>query len=523
MLIQAKYIVKSGEIMKDLVLAVDCGTQSIRGIVFDHQGHMLVKEQVYFEPYFSKEPGYAEQNPEVFWEALCEVTQKLILEAPEVMAAVTALTVTTQRDTCVLIDKTGQVLRPAISWADQRKISKAKPFSTMHRIVFRIIGMTKTVTLLSRNFKGHWILEHEPEIWRKTYKYLQLSTFFNYRLTGEIKDSMASQIGHIPFSYKNFRWEKKGSLKHDVFQIEDDKLYDLVPPTQLLGQLSQEASLATGLKKGLRVIASGSDKGCETLGVGCIDDSCGAISLGSQASIQTTSKRYYETLAFIPPFPAVIPKHYNPEIQIYRGYWMISWFKKEFAQKEVRMAHEMGITPEELLNQELANVPPGAEGLVLQPYWGAGLKMPEARGAIVGFSDAHTRVHIYRAIIEGIAFALYEGLQKIEKKSKVPIQRLMLSGGGSQSDVICQITADIFKRPVYRVQTSETSALGASIAAYVGIGVFKSFEEGIKAMVHDSEAFTPQVEAVKVYDRLYEKVYKRLYKRIKPLYKHLNA
>jgi sugar (pentulose or hexulose) kinase len=501
------------------VLAIDCGTQSLRAMIIDQHGKTLASEKVIFEPYIASEPGYAEQNVLVYYESLCLATQALKKDQLKLMKDVEAIVLTTQRDMAICVDKKGLPLRPAILWADQRMIDEPRPMSLLHDGIFRVIGMKKTTEIISRNCKAHWIQDNEPEVWSKTYKYLQLSAYLNYRLTGKFIDGIASQVGHVPFSYKHFRWEHKHSLKHDIFHIENDKLVDLVPTGEVIGFITKEASGDTGLPTTLKVIAGGSDKGCETLGVGCMSNETIAISLGSQASIQTTTPKYYEALTFIPPFQSVIPGFYNPEIQIYRGYWMVSWFKKEFAAKEVILAKSLDILPEKLLDQELEKIPPGSDGLILQPYWGAGVKLHEAKGAIIGFSDIHTRLHIYRAIIEGIGFALYEGMLRIEKKSNQSIKKIMISGGGSQSDAICQITANIFKLPVHRVQTYETSALGAAIIGYIGLNTYATFEEAIKNMVHDKDVFEPQESQSQLYESIYHKVYKKVYKRLRPIYK----
>ncbi|PKM67256.1 MAG: carbohydrate kinase [Firmicutes bacterium HGW-Firmicutes-2] len=501
------------------VLAIDCGTQSLKAVVFDQTGKTIASKQVEFEPYYAHKPGYAEQNPQIYYDSLCIATQELIKVHPIFLNTVKAITITTQRDMAICVDDQGVALRPAIIWADQRMIDEPRKMAIHHRLLFSAIGMKPTVDILSRSCKAHWIQDHEPLIWKKTYKYLQLSAYLNHKLTGLFLDSVASQIGHIPFSYKHFRWEKKNSLKHDIFHIEDDKLCDLVQSSEIIGRLTNKAAKETGLPPKLRVIAAGSDKGCETLGVGCIDNECISISLGSQASVQTTTRKYYEALNFIPPFQAIIPGYYNPEIQIYRGYWMISWFKKEFAAKEVKLAKVLGVSPESLLEKALLTIPPGSDGLILQPYWGAGVKMHDAKGAILGFADGHTRLHIYRAIIEGIGFALYEGMQRIEKKSKIKVRKIMISGGGSQSDVICQITANIFNLPVNRVQTFETSALGAAIAGFVGLDIYADYEEAILHMVHNKDEFLPQKDQVDLYEKIYHRIYKKIYKRLKPIYK----
>jgi sugar (pentulose or hexulose) kinase len=149
-----------------------------------------------------------------------------------------------------------------------------------------------------------------------------------------------------------------------------------------------------------------------------------------------------------------VPGAYSLEIQIYRGYWMVSWFKNEFGHHEQRLADERNIAPEELFDELLRVVPPGSDGLVLQPFWSPGLKLPgpEARGAIIGFGGVHTRAHLYRAILEGLAYALRDGAERTSRRSGTPITELRVAGGGSQSDQAMQITADVFGLPA-RVRT----------------------------------------------------------------------
>jgi len=508
--------------MNGYVLSIDCGTQSVRALVFDTRGQLLAKEKKPIAPYQPSRPGWAEQDPGVYWDALCETVRSLGAGSPDIFSQIQAVAVTTQRDTCVLVDEDGQPLRKAIVWMDQRLLDTHLPMSWPYNIATKLVGMYRTAVMVNRACKAHWLKVNEPETWQKAHRFLLLSGYLNYRLTGQFVDSVGSQIGHIPFNYKKGEWEGPYGLKRQFFQIEREKLSDLAKVGDTLGALTAEASRETGLPPGLPVIAAASDKGCETLGVGCLTENTASISFGSQASVQTTARRYYEAEQFVPPFPAAIPGWYNPEIQIYRGFWMISWFKEQFAQMESEEAAARGIPPEDLLNQRLREIPPGCDGLVLQPYWGAGIKTPEARGAIIGFSDVHTRIHLYRAIIEGIGFALRGGLAQIEKKSHTPVEKIMISGGGSQSDEILQIAADIFDRPVHRVQTYETSGLGAAIIGYVALGAFSGYGEAVEAMVHPADHFTPRPENARIYDRLYEHVYRKLYKKMRPLYMRIN-
>jgi sugar (pentulose or hexulose) kinase len=243
-----------------------------------------------------------------------------------------------------------------------------------------------------------------------------------------------------------------------------------------------------------------------------------SLSFGTTATVQTTTDQYYEPIRFMPPYPVPIPSRYNPEVEIFRGFWMITWFKNEFAHQEVAEAKKLGIAAEEVLDRHLATTDPGAMGLVVQPYWGPGLEHPCAKGAMIGFGDIHTKAHIYRAVIEGLGFALKDGLETMEKRGKFSAQRAAVSGGASQSDEICKITADIFNLPMVKGRTHETSGLGAAIITATGLGIFPSIPKAIDAMVHEETVFTPNPANVEIYNNLYSRVYQRIFKALEPLY-----
>ncbi len=204
---------------------------------------------------------------------------------------------------------------------------------------------------------------------------------------------------------------------------------------------------------------------------------------------------------------------------------MVSWFKREFGHNEQRLALEKGVETEELFDALVNSVPPGSMGLTLQPYWSPGLKIPgpEAKGAIIGFGDVHTRAHLYRSILEGLAYSLREGADRTSKRSKVEITDVRVAGGGSQSDAAMQITADIFGLPVSRPHVHEASGLGAAIDAAVGIGLHADFSTAIQEMTRTSTPFEPNPEDQKIYNELFHEVYMPLYGRLKPLYSKIRS
>lgn len=507
--------------MRDVLLSIDCGTQSLRGLLFSSRGVLLAKVQIHYDAYNSPRPGWAEQNPDIFWESLCKACHLLRKESPEYFARIGGVGVTTQRDSMVNVDIDGNALRPVITWLDQRKANPVYSPGPLMGFIFRCVGMDSALKKIQADAKCNWIMQNEPEIWDKTACYMQVSGFLNRRLTGKFRDSTASQIGHIPFNYRNAAWASEKSINQKLFPIERSKLPEVVLPGQPIGEITEEASRLTGIPAGIPVIACGSDKGCETLGVGVLDTSMASLSFGTTATVQTTSDRYFEPIRFMPPYPAPVPGKYNPEVEIFRGYWMITWFKNEFGHREMEKAAEMGVAPEVILNDLLHESPPGAMGLMLQPYWGPGLEHPAAKGSMIGFGDVHRKPHVYRAVIEGLAYGLLDGMHRIEKASGRRIDSLAVSGGASQSDEICQITADIFNLKLSRGKTTEASGLGAAMITAVGLGFYKSFEDAVGAMSSRERAFSPDPVRAETYAKLYSRVYKKMFKALKPLYEEI--
>jgi len=505
------------------ILTIDFGTQSVRCGIFDQEGNLLAMEKEKYEPaYFSTLPNYAEQDPNYYFECLSKCTNRLAQSQAELLKKVAGITLTCFRDSAVLLDKDKKVIRPMILWLDQRTAECKKKLPAYQRAIFRLIGKADAIYFNRKRSVGNWLAENEPENWAKVDKFVNVSTYFTYLLTGELKDSASNQSGHYPINYAKRVWMKdpEKDITGQIFNLKKSMLCTLVPEGQPLGKITKEASAKTGLPEGLVLYACGSDKSCDTLGLGVIDDRTAALSYGTASSIETTRVKYTEPEPFLPGFPSCIPGYYNMDIQIYRGYWMINWFLKEFGGREVNgtMLNE---TTAKDYNDALKLVPPGSDGLVLQPYWGPGLSRPLAKGAIIGFSDAITREHFYRAIIEGIAYALREGLEHFEHKTHHPIPSLRVSGGGSQSDEICQITADVFGREASRVQTFETSSLGAAISGFLAIGTYKSAPEAVEHMVRVKDTFKPNPEVHKKYDYLYKKAYKQMYPSLKGIYENI--
>src|SRR5450631_2731488 len=509
--------------MRDLILAVDQGTQSVRVMIFDLRGHLVAKSQIYIQPYYSRQPGWAEQDCEYFWARLCEACRNLWLERPELKARVAAMSLTAQRSVTVCLDAEHRPLRPAISWLDQRRINGYPPLPFWLEGGFRVIGMNATINLFRSKAACNWLAANEPDLWRQTRHFLFLSGYLAFRLTGRVCDAVAAQVGYVPFDSRRQRWAGASDFRWNLFGVNRELLPDLVPAGRSMGQISVVAAEQTGIPAGLVLYASGADKACELLGSGAWATDIANLSYGTTATINTHNERYVEPIRFVPPFPAAVPNRYTSEIMVQRGYWMVNWFKEQFASVEVLEAQRLGVAPEGIFDRMLQQTPAGNLGLILQPFWNPGVRKPgpEAKGAIIGFGDVHTRMHMYRAIIEGIAYALRDAADQLERRNQVKIRGLKVSGGGSQSDHVMQITADIFGLPAERPHTHETSGLGAAINAAVGAGFYPDHAAAQAQMTHPGRRFEPNPEHGRLYDRLYREVYQKMYGRLAPLYRDI--
>lgn len=490
-------------------------------MIFSLKGELLAMKRETFKPWISDKTGWAEYEASMYWDAITKTCGQLRNEEPELLDSVAGIGVTALRDSIVNVDHEGNPLRKVIIWSDQRKAKTFYKPGILLKIILGFIGMNDTLRKAQKEGKSNWIRQNQPEIWKKTFKLLQVSGYLNFRFTGLFNDSLASQIGHLPFDYKKLKWGNPRELmtfSAKIYPVEKEKLPELVNPGQILGYITEKASSETGLPVGLPVVACGSDKGCETLGNGVVGDEWASLSFGTTATIQTTSNKYLEPIKFMPSYPSVIEGKFNPEVEIFRGFWMITWFKNEFAHNEVEKALKHNIPAEEVMNALLHMAPPGSNGLMVQPFWGPGLSEPAAKGAMIGYGDIHKKPHVYRAVIEGLIYGLREGKDRIEKVSGKKITKLVVSGGGSQSNEICQIAADIFNMPILRGRTSESSGLGAAMITATGLKFYDSIETAVNQMVAYQHEFRPDSKHVEIYDKLYRQIYLKMYKALEPFY-----
>ena len=507
--------------MKNFIV-IDGGTQNIKAFIFDDNGNELHAESSPVNPCFAQQPDFSEQDAGAYLEITQQVTRRLVQNARIPEDTLAAVAITTHRSTVVPVDEYGGSIRPAITWLDERKTEGLRlPGGPVMRLAFKAARMEERLREYQRRSKFNWLQRHEPENYAKTFKFLTISSHIFHSLTGEFKDCSSMIVGLFPIDLKRLQWHS-WKVIYEIFGVERTRLPQLVFPVQIAGYVSEEGARRFGVPPGLPVIIGAGDKQSELLGAGVTTGGIAAVSYGTAAVIELLSSKYvtHPRMDFF-TWGAAIPGHWALEGFVGRGYWMVSWFKREFGKGEEDQALTLGVDPEVVLDRQTIDIPAGSMGLLVHPYWHPRENDPLSKGAMIGFSGEHTKAHIYRAIIEGIAYELRRLGELIAGRSGISITELRVGGGGSRSDEIMQITADIFGLPAVRIHTADLSALGAAIDAAVALGVHKSFPEAVARMVRVKSTFQPVTENARVYDRLFRDVYIKIYPALSPLHRRI--
>jgi sugar (pentulose or hexulose) kinase len=507
----------------EALLAIDCGTQSVRAIVFDAVGEELARSQVVIDAYRTPEPGRHEIDVEALWAALVAACQALWREHPGLKSSLRAMAVTSQRGTMAPLDGSGRALAPAITWMDRRRAVRVPPLPPLWRALFAAVRVADVVEHLQREAEVNWWAENEPAMLAGANKVMLLSGFLNWRLSGHCADATAAQVGYLPFDFRRQAWCRPSDWRWKALALAPRQCPELVPAMQALGAVCADAAQQTGIPQGLRLVAAGADKACEVLAAGALAPGVACVSAGTSVSISTGTHRYVEALPFSPAYPAAAPGMYCSELQTNCGFWMVRWFLDEFGQPEREAAMRQGVAPEAIFDSLAASVPAGASGLMLQPHWSPGVRHPaaDARGSVIGFGPEHGRAHLARAILEGQAHAMREGRDLLERATGRSIERLVVVGAASRSDLVMQIMADVIGLPAVRLHTAEAAALGAAIDAAVGAGLHADAGAATSAMARAGRIFEPKAESSTLYDRLHREVYRPMYGRLAPLYASL--
>ncbi len=497
----------------DLVLGIDCSTTACKAIAWDASGFPAAEGRESLA-LLAPQPGWGEQAAGDWWRA----TQGAVRQVVDVVGAnrIATLCITHQRESFVPVDARGEPLRNAILWLDERsrpqlaELDRRFGHAWIHRLTGRPPSLTQSLPKLL------WVVEHEPEIVAATAKFLDVHAFLVHRLTGKWVTSLASAdpMGIVDMEHGQWAAELIEGIGLRV-----DQFVDIAPQGTVLGLVSDAAAVSTGLLAGTPVVAGAGDGQAACLGAGVVGPGRAYVNLGTAIAGGCLTSRYVTDLAYRTDIGA-IPGTFVLESVLRGGTATVTWFMEHFADPRhgrAAFAYYEG---------EAEKLPPGAGGLTLVPYWNNVMNPywdPAASGIVVGWNTSHRRHHLYRAILEGIAFEHRLAIDGIVASCREPVSEHVILGGGSRSDLWCQIMADVLGAPVLRARSADATNLGAGILAAYAAGWYPSIAEAAQAMTATTRTFVPEDHAQRWYDCLFQEVYRPLFPAIRPFIDRLTA
>jgi sugar (pentulose or hexulose) kinase len=313
-----------------------------------------------------------------------------------------------------------------------------------------------------------------------------------------------------PIDKSTWQWSKDPEILK-TFNIPRKKLFDLVMPGEILGYVTAAAAAQTGIPYGIPVVATANDKAVEALGAGLMPDNTALISLGTyiggmvygQGNV-TDAKAFFLNLSSMPN------QYLYESGGIRQGMWTVSWMRKLFGRDVTDKARARGISAEEVLNREAQKVAAGSEGLMTVPEWLAPPESPHKKGIMIGFHGGHTRAHLYRSMLEAIALTMKNHLDAMCQELDIDLEKIIVSGGGSSSDLFMQIFSDVFDIPADRNEVNGAASMGSAICVAVALGVYDSFAAAIKKMVRIDKTFYPIAAHTSLYKKMNQEVYRHI-------------
>jgi sugar (pentulose or hexulose) kinase len=474
------------------LMGVDVGTQSAKVIISDLDGNIICEGCQALRKMDIPAPQLAEHPDDDLWDALKIAFHRVMTrfndDVERNVHDILSMGICIIRCCRVLLKENGRLAYPVINWMDKRLNT---PYE--HQAAY---GDVRYVTTTSG--------------------------YITHRLTGEFKDTCANYIGWWPMDDDTLNWSGDEELIKQC-KVPLEMLFDVVKPGEILGYVTDEAADLIGVPSGLPVVATAHDKAVEALGAGSLAPGIGLVSLGTYIGALVHGNENCKDAKNFWSFQASVPGRYLYEsMGVRRGMWTISWFCDQFGEGIITDAKNQGITIEELFNREAQKIPAGCEGLVTVHDWAPPVEAVYRKGVMFGFDGRHTRAHIYRSILEGIAFTVKNHMDKMNQELNTPIKHLIISGGGANSNVFMQIFSDIFGVSTSRNKVKGSAAMGCVINAGMAVGAFNSYEEAIEKLVHKDDEFSPNLENTQFYNKLNDKVYKQVNSHFDPILKELS-
>ncbi len=492
-------------------LGIDVGTGGTRALIIDEAGRVLASATEEHRDFASPQIGWAEQDPGDWWRACGVAVHKVLAKAQLRGDQIACVGLSGQMHGAVLLDERSKVVRPALIWCDVRTEKQSRDL-TAKIGASRLIELTSNPALTNFTLtKCLWVRENEPEFWKQVRSVMLPKDYVRLQLTGEKATDMADASGTLMLDVAHRRWSKEIL---QAVKFEESLLPDLYESPEICGRISAAGAAATGLRSGTPVVAGAGDQAAGAIGMGIVSPGKVSATIGTSGVVFAATAR-----------PALDPKgrlhtfcHALPERWFVMGVTQaaglsLRWFRDQFACQTNGNSGSY-----EQLTAGAANVPPGSDGLLWAPYL-MGERTPyldpNARGMLVGLTASHTRDHVVRAIMEGVAFSLRDTFT-IFKEIEVPVETIRLGGGGARSKLWRQIQADIYGQPIEIVEAEEGAAYGAALLAGVGAKAWPSVDAACDAVVRVAGSVSPNPNNSLVMEKAYA-AYRRIYPAMKSI------
>jgi len=487
------------------VLGIDVGTGGTRALVLDERGRVLSSATEEHAPFASPQIGWAEQHPEDWWRACRVAVPKALAKAGLGAHDIACVGFSGQMHGAVMLDERGQVVRPALIWCDIRTGPQCRDLTEKIGAEHLIQATCNPALANFTLTKFLWVREHEPENWNRVRSVMLPKDYVRFRLTGERAIDMADASGTLLLDVAHRRWSQ---VMLNAAGMDERLLPQLFESPDVCGKVSAEGAAACGLRQGTPVVAGAGDQAAGAVGMGIVAPGAVSATIGTSGVVfAATDRPALEPKGRLHTFCHAIPGRWHVMGVTQAAGLSLRWFRDQFGA-----GLDDGRDPYERLSDEAAAVAPGCQDLLWTPYL-MGERTPhldsQARGALVGLTASHTRAHVVRAILEGVAFSLRDTFTLFDEM-KVSVTRIRLGGGGARSAIWRQIQADVYGQDVEIVEAEEGAAYGAGILAGVGAGIWKSVDEACAAVIRVAKTVSSQPQAVQVMNASYA-AYRRVY------------
>jgi xylulokinase len=494
------------------ILGIDVGTGGTRALIVDGDGKVLASGVEEHRPFASPESGWAEQDPRDWWRA-CGIAVRRALKASGASTdEIACVGFSGQMHGAVLLDAHGEVVRPALIWCDQRTEKQA-------RALEKLFGRDELIRLTCNppltNFtltKLLWVREMEPENWSRVRHVMLPKDYVRFQMTGEYVTDVSDASGTLLFDVARRKWSAEVLRRTGI----DERMLPAMRESQeICGKISAEGAEATGLKMGTPVVAGAGDQAAGAVGMGVVRAGVVSATIGTSGVVfAATDRPALDPLGRLHTFCHAIPGRWHVMGVTQAAGLSLRWFRDRFGA-----GVDDGRDPYERLISEASESPACAEGVFWVPYL-MGERTPHCdpnvRAALLGLSASHTRAHIIRAILEGVAFSLRDSLT-IFREINVPAKEIRLGGGGARSVLWRQIQAEVYGQEVQVLGAEDGAAYGAAILAGVGAGVWKSVDDACDRVVRLTQRIKPDANRAAIMEKGYQ-VYRRIYPALREIY-----